>query len=107
MTCRKEIEHAIDLRRNIVPILAEGFTFEHELKHLTGKLQELPHYNALTVPHEYFSEAMTKLREHLLRQPMRAKYALRQTMNCLSFNRGLRTQLKSLPKIPGHQARLT
>ncbi|CAI4031355.1 TIR domain-containing protein [Nitrospira tepida] len=66
---RQEIEHAISLERNIIPILEEGFKFE-KITPPPGRLQELPRYNALTVPHEYFDAAMQKLRERYLRKPV-------------------------------------
>jgi formylglycine-generating enzyme required for sulfatase activity len=66
---RQEIEYAISLERNIIPILEEGFKFE-KITPPPGRLQELPRYNALTVPHEYFDAAMQKLRERYLRKPV-------------------------------------
>jgi tetratricopeptide (TPR) repeat protein len=67
---RPEIEMAIDLGRNIVPILADDFTFKRQQKFLTGKLEALPKYNALTIPHDYFEPAMEKLRTRFLKQPV-------------------------------------
>jgi acyl carrier protein len=68
---RREIEHAIDLNRNIVPVLVENFQFDDKTRrYLTGKLEKLPRFNALTVPHEYFDAAMEKLRTRFLKQPV-------------------------------------
>lgn len=67
---RREIEYAIDKRRNIVPIMVSGFSFTGAEKHLTGTLADLPHYNGLPVYHEYFDEAMTRLRTRYLKQPV-------------------------------------
>src|SRR5262245_15288983 len=41
---RREIETAIDLERNIVPVMVEEFTFPQAEQYLTGKLAELKRY---------------------------------------------------------------
>jgi len=66
---RREIIHAIDLQRNIVPLLAMGFRFENDGAKLPGQLGQLKRYNGLEVPDSYFDEAMTKLRERFLKKP--------------------------------------
>ena len=67
---RREIERAMELERNIVPVMFKGFSFSLEKKYLTGKLESLSSYNALNVPDDYFDEAMTKLRSRFLKQPV-------------------------------------
>jgi len=68
---RREIEHAMDTGRHIVPILVNDFRFDDTTtKLLTGKLAELPRYNALNVPHEYFEAAMDRLRTRFLKLPV-------------------------------------
>ena len=61
---RREIEFAIDNQRNIIPLMMEGFDFRNSAtkKALTGKLSELNKFNAMSIPAEYFEEAMEKLR---------------------------------------------
>jgi tetratricopeptide (TPR) repeat protein len=61
---RREIEAALEYRRNIVPLMLEGFDFATPSigGHLTGTLAPLKNYNGLTVPVEYFDEAMNRLR---------------------------------------------
>jgi tetratricopeptide (TPR) repeat protein len=66
---RREIERAIDLQRNIVPLLLEGFTFKGAERYLTGKLAKLSRYNALEVPWTYLEEAMQRLRTRYLKMP--------------------------------------
>lgn len=66
---RREIEHAMDLQRNIVPLLINNFSFNDAQTFLTGKLSALMRYNALNVPHEYFDEAMARLRTRYLKPP--------------------------------------
>lgn len=60
---RREIEAALDERRNIVPLMLDGFDFAMPSvsKHLTGKLAQLKRYNAVDVPANYFNAAMDRL----------------------------------------------
>ena len=67
---RREIEYAMEKDRNIVPLLVSNFSFTGTEPYLTGKLRDLPRFSGLTVPHEYFDEAMTRLRTRFLRQPV-------------------------------------
>jgi tetratricopeptide (TPR) repeat protein len=65
---RREIEAALELKRNIVPLMLEGFNFSTQTiaSQLTGKLATLKSYGALPVPVEYFDEAMDRLRSKYL-----------------------------------------
>jgi tetratricopeptide (TPR) repeat protein len=65
---RREIETALDHQRNTVPLMLEGFDFGTPkiASQLTGRLATLKHYNGLTIPPEYFREAMGRLREKFL-----------------------------------------
>jgi len=69
---RREIEHALQMRRNVVPLMADGFTFEAEEKRLGGKrrlprkIKELSDQNGLNVHTDYFEEGMKKLRDRFL-----------------------------------------
>jgi hypothetical protein len=67
---RREIEYAISLQRNVVPLLANGFTFTGTEQYLIGSLSNVTKYNALNVPHDYFDAAMEKLRSRFLKQPV-------------------------------------
>ncbi len=67
---RREIELAIDLERNIVPLLIGDFSFEGAAPFLTGKLARLRAFNGLPVPHEYFDAAMERLRTRFLQRPV-------------------------------------
>ena len=71
---RREIELAIDEKRNIVPLFFEGFSFSTPSvsNYLTGKLELLKRYNGMTVPAEYFDAAMVKLRKDFLTIPLNA-----------------------------------
>jgi len=65
---RKEIETAVDTKRNIVPILLDGFDFGNfdVVQALTGKLSILKNYNGLRIYSDYFEEGMLRLRERFL-----------------------------------------
>jgi len=80
---RREIELAIDEKRNIVPLFFNGFRFGGSSKTslskwlpfgkpdvLTGKLGNLPRYNGLNVHEDYFDEAMTRVRSEFLNKPL-------------------------------------
>jgi tetratricopeptide (TPR) repeat protein len=71
---RREIETALDGRRNIVPLMLEGFDFGTPTiaSQLTGKLEALKGYNGLSIPPEYFMEAMERLRDRYLNVPLTA-----------------------------------
>jgi len=69
---RREIETALRNKRNIVPLMLDGFDFSSPKigSKLTGTLAALKHYNGLTIPPEYFEEAMQKLRTRFLDVPL-------------------------------------
>lgn len=67
---RKEIEYAIDKERNIIPVLHGGLRMEQAKPHLTGKLEFIPKLNALTIPADYFDEAMNRLCTRFLKLPV-------------------------------------
>ncbi len=66
---RREIEYAMEIRRNIIPVMVNGFRFEDAAPYLTGKLADLPSYSGVTLYHEFFEEGMARLRERFLAQP--------------------------------------
>jgi len=71
---RLEIETAIEEKRNIVPLMLEGFEFNSPgiSQQLTGRLAVLKHYGALRVPVEFFDEAMNRLYEKYMSVPLDA-----------------------------------
>ncbi|MDQ3007542.1 MAG: SUMF1/EgtB/PvdO family nonheme iron enzyme [Chloroflexota bacterium] len=71
---RREIETAVDEKRNIIPLLFDGFNFGSPsiIEKLTGKLGAVPRYNALDIPSGYFMEAMERLRRRYLNIPLEA-----------------------------------
>ncbi len=71
---RREIETALATQRNIVPLMLEGFDFGTPkiASQLTGTLAALKHYNGLSIPPEYFLEAMERLRGRYLNVPLAA-----------------------------------
>jgi tetratricopeptide (TPR) repeat protein len=71
---RREIETAIDEKRNIIPLFFEGFNFGSATisQYLTGKMTKLKNYNGLNVPSDYFNEAIDKLINRFLNTPLDA-----------------------------------
>jgi len=69
---RREIELAIDEKRNIVPLFFKGFRFGNPsvAEQLTGKLKNLSRYNGLNVHEDYFDEAMERVRTQYLNIPL-------------------------------------
>ena len=69
---RREIETAIDEKRNIIPLFFEGFNFGAPSinQKLTGKLVAVNRYNGLDVPGGYFIEAMERLCSRYLNLPL-------------------------------------
>ena len=68
---RREIETAIETRRNIIPLMFDGFDFGKSIANqLTGDLATLKSYNGLQVTGAYFTEAMNRLREQYLNVPL-------------------------------------
>jgi tetratricopeptide (TPR) repeat protein len=71
---RREVEEALAMRRNIVPLMLEGcdFSSPHIANQLSGKMAALKGYNTLRVPADYFDEAMGRLRGQYLSVPLDA-----------------------------------
>ena len=71
---RREIETAVDEKRNIVPIFFDGFDFGTPSikKKLKGKLGQLKKYNGLEIPPNYFYEGMIRIDENFLNIPLDA-----------------------------------
>ena len=58
---RREVEFAISLGRNVVPIAVDGFNLKDDEKYLSGRLTELTKYNQLPLHSDYFVEGMDRL----------------------------------------------
>ncbi|MCL4256293.1 MAG: tetratricopeptide repeat protein, partial [Anaerolineae bacterium] len=61
-------------KRNIVPLMMDGFDYKSPIirQALTGKLEILGSFNALTVHTDYFDEAMARLSNRFLSKPVDA-----------------------------------
>ncbi len=78
---RREIEHAMQHQRNIVPIMASDFKFDDATtQRFTGKIAELPRYNAINVPYDYFEEALERLRTRFLKLSLGVTITLHQSL---------------------------
>lgn len=71
---RREIETAVDEKRNIIPLFFDGFSFGSPAvkEKLTGKLSTINRYNGLDIPSGYFVEAMERLSDRYLNVPLDA-----------------------------------
>lgn len=67
---RLEIEHAVDLGKNIVPVMMRGFEWPDTLPE---KLKEIPMENGVTANTELFDGVITRLEKKLLRSEAKAK----------------------------------
>lgn len=68
---RREIEEAMRLGRNIIPIVEEGFDFMRETQYLPDYLRDdFRRYNALPLTHFYFDAAMDILANRFLKEPV-------------------------------------
>jgi tetratricopeptide (TPR) repeat protein len=68
---RREIEHAMQHQRNVVPLIFEGFDFGKAKEYLVGDwLPLLRDYNGIEVPAAYFEEALVRLHTRFLSKPL-------------------------------------
>ena len=58
---RREVEHAITTKRNIIPLMVDCFSFRDAEKHLTGELGKLPNYQAVNFYIDYVDAGLEKL----------------------------------------------
>lgn len=66
----REIQEAVRLDRNIVPVIEEGAIIEKEMSYLPADLRAIvSKKNALPLPHFYFDDGMEKLRSRYLKRP--------------------------------------
>ena len=71
---RREVEYAMEIKRNIVPLMFDGFDFGTSplVPKLTGRLAFLKEYQAQRVPYDFFDEAMERVRTRFLARPVDA-----------------------------------
>lgn len=69
---RREVEHAISLGRNVVPLFLDGFDFADPAvkRLLEGRLDVLCTYNGVRIHFEYFDAAIDRLEQKFLRRPV-------------------------------------
>lgn len=71
---RREIETALEAKRNVIPLMLEGFDFktpEIAVK-LNGNMALLKSYNGIHISADYFEAAMDRLRKQFLCIPLEA-----------------------------------
>lgn len=64
---RLEVAHAIQMKKNIIPVMTRGFQWP--IEPLPADLAPLPNYNGIAPSHEYFEESMKRLAEFLVGRP--------------------------------------
>ena len=69
---RLEIETALEHKRNIIPVMFEGFNWDAMRSHLVGKMTVLDTYSAMEIPASFFESAMDRLRTRFLNIPIDA-----------------------------------
>ena len=67
---RREIEHALDLKRNVIPLMFDQFKFETVQEYLTGKLKAIEQYNGINIYPDFFDEAIDRLDKRFLKKPL-------------------------------------
>jgi tetratricopeptide (TPR) repeat protein len=67
---RQQVEHAIHTKRNIVPLIFDGFEFNRLRHYLNGKLALLPNYQWLRVNVDYLEETIGRLTQRYLLPPL-------------------------------------
>lgn len=66
----REIQEAIRLERNIVPIVEEGADFNREMGYLPSDLRDIvSKKNMVRILHDYFEEGVERLRTRFLKTP--------------------------------------
>jgi tetratricopeptide (TPR) repeat protein len=64
----REITHAVALQRIIIPLVSPNFSFAEAERFLPGNVAtERQRANAVKIPHDYFQEAMDRLRTRFLK----------------------------------------
>jgi len=61
------------MKRNVVPIMTDDFSFDANQEVMTGRLAELAKYNGITLSAEFFDAGMKKLRERFLNSAMKGR----------------------------------
>lgn len=70
---RREMEEALRLNRNIVPIIEEGFDMNAEKRFLPPHLSRMTAMNGIPLYHFYFDAAMQTLRDRYLKVAFRGQ----------------------------------
>jgi tetratricopeptide (TPR) repeat protein len=65
---RREIEFALEQQRNIIPLTTMNFDFNSLNTIHAGRFAALTRFNAVNIPHDYFEEAMARLRLRFLQE---------------------------------------
>lgn len=95
---RKEIEFAIEKKRNIVPLFFDGFDFADFDRYLTGKLSIVAQYPVIRVPTEFFKATMRRLCDDYLNVPLDVALQPMSRADALIAN-AQKARIKKLPPV--------
>lgn len=73
---RKEIKHALQCKKNIVPLMLPGFEFPRELP---GDIAEVTRFNGVQFVMAYFDSVMETVVDHLTSQPVKRPVSMGAT----------------------------
>jgi tetratricopeptide (TPR) repeat protein len=98
---RREIETAMDERRNIIPIMLESFEFGSPLvsNSLTGKLSSLSGYNGMSLIAEYMDAGLEKLRNRYLNVALQAIHLHTLTEDAKEITETQKTAANEAPRV--------
>lgn len=99
---RREIEHAIQHKRNIIPLMFDGFEFGDMTEYMTGDLVLLRNYNGLRVPVDYFDAAITRLAEDYLNVPINTVLHPTPTDNLKEVETAIKIASAQPTPVPSH-----
>ncbi len=64
---RREIQHAINTKRNIIPVIMKGFEFSLAVE-AKDELKDLPRYQGVNYHHDYFDAMIAKILKYIRRE---------------------------------------
>lgn len=70
---KREIEYAMKLERQIIPVMVDGFEFKNSSEYLKGELKKLPKYNGMPISVDYFDAGIEKLCSQFLNNTIYGK----------------------------------
>ncbi len=99
----REIQEAVRLERNIVPIVEEGADFSREMSYLPADLRAIiSKKNALPLPHFFFDAAVDMLRTRFLKTPEYITITAAPAAERAEVERRIAAVEVEIPRPPAH-----